>query len=212
LYPHQNSWYKDKIKIHISKDQNRYLRYIKDDDAVNFINMVQRVDIHNLNTHNWFAKQIAGKYHHFVILQKHHYFMPSSSSVAIGTFVVNENDLIPIFSDRGKEIALVKAKNKWSINIGNQKKILIPHGWGQEFINPPKNINVDFRNTKITIGSESFGINEKESFVREKIAKIRDFKNQEDFFESGSNFIDVTLVETIIPEKSISKYGFDKQF
>jgi len=210
LYPHQKSWFYDKIKTHISKDQNRYLRYIKDEDAVNFANIVQKIDVQNIDTHHWFAEQIAHNYKVNTILQKHHYFMPSSNSVAIGAFVVNENDLVPIFSDRSKEIVIIKAKNKWSVNIGGKSKLIIPHGWGQEFKITPDEIHIDRRNGKITIGDANFEINEKASFVKQNIAKIRDFKDQNEFLKSGENYLDVLVTEVIIPEISISKHGYER--
>ncbi|MCM1228067.1 MAG: hypothetical protein NC320_11715 [Clostridium sp.] len=144
LYPSERVWYKNKIKTLYSEDQTRYIRYIRSDTAVKFIDYANRLRDFNQEMHQYIAEEFAFETGSKIIGQpiiKHHYGMPTPNSIAIGTFTVdtrsnNDNDLIvPVFSELGKDICIFSVSRQQSQTYTpfstNQKIVLVPHGWGQ---------------------------------------------------------------------------------
>ena len=158
LYPSERVWYKDKIKTLYSDDQTRFIRYIRSDTAVKFVDYANRFRDFNQELHEYIAELFASESGCQIVGQpniKHHYGMPTPTSIAIGTFAVdthstNNNDLIvPVFSDLGKDICIFSVSRKqnqtYTPSGTSQKIVLVPHGWGQE-IQGIKSIRVDHVN------------------------------------------------------------------
>ena len=158
LYPSERGWYKDKIKTLYSDDQTRFIRYIRSDTAVKFVDYANRFRDFNQEMHEYIAELFASESGCQIVGQpniKHHYGMPTPTSIAIGTFAVdthstNNNDLIvPVFSDLGKDICIFSVSRKqnqtYTPSGTSQKIVLVPHGWGQE-IQGIKSIRVDHVN------------------------------------------------------------------
>lgn len=156
LYPSERVWYKNKIKTLYSDDQTRYIRYVRSDTAVKFVDYANNFRDLNKEMHEYIAKEFASLAGCQIVGQpniKHHYGMPTSTSIAIGTFAVdthstNDNDLIvPVFSDLGKDICIYSVSRKqaqtYTPSGTSQKIVLVPHGWGQE-IQGIKSIRVDY--------------------------------------------------------------------
>ena len=58
--------------------------------------------------------------------------MPTDYSIAIGTYVIDEKDKVPIFSKEGYPICMFRPdKDMWSIELEGKTKYIVPHGWGQ---------------------------------------------------------------------------------
>lgn len=155
LYPSEQVWYKDKIKTLYSKDQTRYIRYIRSDTAVKFVDYANRFRDFNEEMHQYIAEEFASEVGAEIIGQpniKHHYGMPTPNSISIGTFAVdimstNDNDLIvPVFSDLGKDICIYSVSRKqehtYAPSGTSQRIVLVPHGWGQ-VIDGIKSMRVD---------------------------------------------------------------------
>lgn len=154
-YPSERVWYKDKIKTLYSKDQTRYIRYIRSDTAVKFVDYANRFRDFNQEMHQYIAEEFASEVGAEIIGQpniKHHYGMPTPNSISIGTFAVdimstNDNDLIvPVFSDLGKDICIYSVSRKqehtYAPSGTSQRIVLVPHGWGQ-VIDGIKSMRVD---------------------------------------------------------------------
>ncbi len=156
LYPSERVWYKNKIKTLYSDDQTRFIRYVRSDTAVKFVDYANNFRDLNKEMHEYIAREFASLTGCQIMGQpniKHHYGMPTSTSIAIGTFAVdthstNDNDLIvPVFSDLGKDICIFSVSRKqeqtYTPSGTSQKIVLVPHGWGQE-IQGIKSIRVDY--------------------------------------------------------------------
>jgi len=156
LYPSERVWYKNKIKTLYSDDQTRFIRYVRSETAVKFVDYANRFRELNKEMHEYIAKKFASLAGCQIVGQpniKHHYGMPTSTSIAIGTFAVdthstNDNDLIvPVFSDLGKDICIYSVSRRqeqtYTPSGTSQKIVLVPHGWGQE-IQGIKSIRVDY--------------------------------------------------------------------
>lgn len=144
LYPSERAWFKDSIKTIYNDDGTRYLRYIRGDAAVRFYDYAVRFREFNEEIHRYVSEQFAALCNTKLsneIYIKHHYGMPTATSIAIGTFVINVDDnsaynrIVPIFSDYGKDIYLYEAythqEKTYILSGTNNKSVLIPHGWGQ---------------------------------------------------------------------------------
>lgn len=144
LYPSERAWYKDNIKTTYNAEQTRYLRYIRGDAAVSFYDYAVRFREFNEEIHQYVAEEFATLCNTKISgapYIKHHYGMPTPSSVAIGTFVIDmdEDDphgrIVPIFSDYAKDICLyqisTQQKNTYTLSGTDNQVILVPHGWGQ---------------------------------------------------------------------------------
>lgn len=155
LYPRPQNWYSDLIKTYQEKWSERYIHYLKDDEALRFISIARSLNEQNKDIHNWFASEI---FRDIKPIQKktfHHYGMPTDYSIAIGTYVVDEKDVVPIFSREGYPIFLFRPSNDmWSIVLEGKIKHVVPHGWGQELKYDyfEKQIQKeDFKNVKLII-------------------------------------------------------------
>lgn len=133
LYPKPNNWYFDFVKPYEDKVSGRYINYLKDTEAQRFISIARSLNEQNKDIHSWFAKQILGDIKPIQSKTYHHYGMPTDYSIAIGTYVVDEKDIVPIFSKEGCPIFLFKvSSDMWSIELEGKRKYVVPHGWGQK--------------------------------------------------------------------------------
>lgn len=97
LYPVEGNWYSYKVK-YIENNDGRYFRYLKDEDARYFIRMVKNFQKYNEQIHVWLAKKInGGEFSNDDNWMRHHYYMPTSQSIAIGTFAEPVGTQVPIF-------------------------------------------------------------------------------------------------------------------
>lgn len=137
LYPKPGNWYSSYIKTYADEKTGKYINYLKDEEAERFIKIARMLNQENEDIHNWFASKFIGSELTSVIHKTyHHYGMPTDYSIAIGTFVIDENDTVPIFSREGYPICLFKPNDKMcSIILEGKRKYIVPHGWGQRIRN-----------------------------------------------------------------------------
>lgn len=179
LYPHKSSWFRKSLRIYKSKDGSRYLRYIKGEEAQHFINIARSLPEYNESIHEWFSSSIAksiGAANPIKVSINHHYYMPTTYSVALGTFVEKPGTIVPIFSRPGKPICLFKTSRKqpWSINLAGEDRILIPHGWGHAIRG---DLNIRLQKNELLINSVPHHIEEKSSVKNNELdIEIRDFE------------------------------------
>lgn len=132
LYPKPQNWYSGYIKTYYASDSNRYIRYLKDDQALEFISTAKKLNKQNEDIHNWFAERFSKNIHYIDSKTYHHYGMPTDYSIAIGTYVIDNEDVVPIFSREDYPIWLFRPDEKmWSIELEGKRKHIVPHGWGQ---------------------------------------------------------------------------------
>lgn len=199
LYPVEENWFSDSIRQFPDKSKDgRYIRYIKDEEAKQFVAYAHKLENYNVQIHRWFAEQIgiledsSIKKHTF-----HHYYMPNDCAIAIGTFVEKPGTELPIFSDVGKDVYLYRvSEDNWKIRINGEEKCLIPHGWGQ-VIDNVKNISVNEKEKILKIDDNLFEINSKSRIT--DIKHIRSFQNGEEFFEKGKKTLKGEIIKTLRP-------------
>ncbi len=199
LYPVENNWYSSRVKIKKGED-GRYLRYIKGDDAKYFIQLAHHMEGYNKEIHRWVAKEINQGRNPDYELIKNHYYMPTDSSIAIGTFVEQPGETIPLFSDVNKPVYLFKIakKGNWTYNLpGKGRCCLVPHGWGQK-IESINSIKPDLEHKTLKLNDLQINIDSKERLsLPDK--SIRDFSDGFDFINQGKKFINGEIEKTLLP-------------
>ncbi len=210
LYPVEGNWYSDKIK-HIEGSDGRYFRYLKDEDARYFIRMVRNFQKYNEQIHLWLAEKINGdSFSNDENWVRHHYYMPTDQSIAIGTFAEPVGTEVPIFSAYQKPVYIFKiGPDNFQVNLGGEKgKVcLVPHGWGQEIENVT-DIKVDKESGKLIISTEEgdfLSEIKSQKHIECPGKKIRQFKDGEEFCQKGQKYIQGEILKTLIPVCEYSK-------
>ena len=211
LYPVEKNWYSADIK-HVGGENGRYFRYLKDETARQFITMAHHFEQYNEQIHQWLAEMINESKPCGKKWVKHHYYMPTDSSIALGTFVEPEGTEVPIFSAPGKPVYIFKiGSGNWTVDLGEKRGrvCLVPHGWGQQ-IDHIQGIHVDGGCLILTIAGKdiSYQINSKERIgYAEK--KLRDYASGEEFLKVGSRFVQGSIELAITPcyEDSVHTNG-----
>lgn len=206
LYPTEGNWYSDKIRTYPTPyvHGERYIRYLKGDDATFFISMAKKLEKMNVQIHRYFADAMDAQQCHLLERSTyHHYYMPTDSSIAIGTFVEDPGTTVPIFSAPNKAICLFKVDKdeNWTIQLGGKPKCLIPHGWGQA-ITGMINTAVDYteKNFTIKVNNQTYEHNLlKDKQIKCPEKKIREYNSCEEFL-GKQNFIKGQIVKTLTPK------------
>lgn len=206
LYPVEGNWYSERIRTYPTPyiRGERYIRYLKGDDATFFISMAKKLEEVNVQIHKYFADEMSAR--KCSLLERstyHHYYMPTDSSIAIGTFVEDPGTTVPIFSAPQKSVCLFKVDpvQNWTIQLGGKPKCLIPHGWGQS-ITGKIDTSVDFveQNFTIKVNNRIYIHNlSKEKQIKCSEKQIRQYDSCKDFLDN-QNFIKGQIIKTLTPK------------
>lgn len=171
LIPVPGNWFWDDIE-HFSEG-GRYIRLLVGANATHFAAVAKMLEEFNIQRHRFFALQLCRKLAG-IIAEKHdhHYFMPTSNSVAMGVYVCSPNDIVPVFSKPGGAIPMFQA-TEGGINSSGDK-LLVPHGWGKTS-RCPLNVNLD--DGRLIVNGRPFHIAPRESLGRHPDLTLREFAN-----------------------------------
>jgi hypothetical protein len=210
LYPKEVNWYSSRVQTFIDSD-NRCIRYIKDDDAKHFIKKAHNLEKYNEEMHKWIAKAINMNNSPSESIIKHHYYMPTDSSIALGTFVESPGEVVPIFSDIHKPVYLFRiSENNWTYNLGGKQVCIVPHGWGQqiESIDKIESINKKlrfvFKDKKYVeydmVSTARIDNRININFDENNNKQIRKFESIDDFLKKGTVFLKGEIIKTLTPQ------------
>ena len=172
LYPVIGNWYYNSILTERLGD--RYLRFIKGEEAERFYQMAKKLKSFNRERNYSFCKQVLSEKMGKEILNVSHYGMLSISEILIG--VQRTAGLATLLTSPGKNVYIVKKENS--------ENSYIPHGFGLKL---PKNIDFThcengiqigknkFSSGSITIGEDAInrhGCSETDESLREYVEKI----------------------------------------
>ena len=208
-------------------DNERYIRYLKDKEAIRFINLARALNEQNADIHNWFAREFLGEIFDSCIEKKtyHHYGMPTDYSIAIGTYVVDTDDIVPIFSRKGYPICMFRPNdNMWGVILGNKVKHLVPHGWGQcvnisdkgasDILLRVVNGYIEaIKDEKILFHcpiKPGIRFTEEQVFVRNLISS-KERIDEKDFQVIGENYLDGEIIDILDPLAEFSKDEYLKE-
>lgn len=201
LCPNDNSWYREKIKTEVNLKTGRYLNYIKDAEARFFIEQAKHMKIYNEQLHKWLAKKINLEVEPKFGIIKHHYYMPTDNSIALGTFVEKPGEIVPIFSNIGKPIYLFRiGTDNWMVRVGDSMCCIVPHGWGEK-IESIKTLSVDINRKLFYLNEDAIPIIPQSTIA----IRTRDFEDGEEFLRLGRKVIRGNIEKTLYPIYTYSK-------
>ena len=227
FYEQENSWCLKEIEqVH----KGRYFRYLKDEDATHFIRMAHNFQAYNEQIHTWLGTHLINRlarqsdhadfHSNFKPIIKHHYYMPTDHSIALGTFAEPVDTIVPLFSAPQKPVYLFKiGPDNWQVNLGGSKGnvCLVPHGWGQQ-IDQIQSIEPNRLDKKLVLrmrGAPEKMIPTTSSKPIECPGKrLRQFESGDAFLKKGGKMIHGEIVETLFPcyEYSANTINEDKEY
>ena len=104
LYPVEGNWYAKYVKKYHWRKRTlfSYLK-MKRPDTLSIWPKISKPIMNKF--HKWLAKRINGaSFSESEMLIKHHYYMPTENSIALGTFAEPIGAQVPIFSAPGRNI------------------------------------------------------------------------------------------------------------
>ena len=130
LYPVPGNWYYNDIQTEFDAESNRYLRYISGEKAVKFYQLAQMLQTINKNRNRYFCKEVLGDLAGQEIINMSHYGMPAQNAVCIGCQWESKD--FTLLTAPGNDIFLVHPdlSSDNSIQLGDKKITLTPHGCG----------------------------------------------------------------------------------
>lgn len=157
LMPVPGNWFMDDVRVF--RRGQHYLRLLIGDKVLLFRRIADMLQRYNVVRHRFLAEvllsgraQVEQEYH------KHHYFMPTEESVAIGCFLCAEGEIVPIFSRPGGDITLFAPASGGSNLVllpGVDKGLLVPHGWGKTIAGP---VELAYDEQLLTLNGHSFNV------------------------------------------------------
>ena len=178
--------------------------------------MAQNFKNYNEEIHRWLAKQINNgkEIPESKTIMKHHYYMPTENSIALGTFAEPVGTEVPIFSETGKNIYIFKiGEDNWQVNLGGNKGnvCIVPHGWGQK-IDGIKNIRLEKKHLILELEQRNVPIEISSQHHIELAEKtVRSFKDGYEFLTIGKNMIQGTITKELVPCYEYSQNTIKKE-
>lgn len=137
LCPTPGNWYEDSIRTFGAE---RPIRLLVGCKATLFAQLAHMLEGFNILRHRFVATMllndcapIVDEYH------KHHYYMPTPTSAAIGCYICEPGEEVPVFSAVGRPIGIFRpsagGRNRIRFHSG-EEKLVVPHGWGMTVSSP----------------------------------------------------------------------------
>lgn len=207
LYPTEDVWYRNNLRIF--NWNGRCVRYLIDATAEKFYKYATKLERLTREDHLWLAKEIAGN-HIVKYSMVPHYGMPKSNVITIGTFFCEDYRTVPIFSREGCPIYLFRpSKDMEFIRFEDESFLLIPHGWGQKFIEEHK-YTIKSRGKNLEIYADQklkyHFDTEKLSHLPDKIVNVRTYNNNgRDFFELNKENLKGEIVDVLEQKAALTR-------
>ena len=154
LYPVEGNWYYDDIQVVRDDKENRYLRYIYGEKAVQFFELANMLQKINKDRNRYFCRAVLGELVGEEVINLSHYGMPTSNAICIGCQW--EKDDFTLLTAPGNDIYLVRPEVSFENTIKLQYKqiTLMPHGCGVMLKN--SNDTIKYLKDGILIGNKYF--------------------------------------------------------
>jgi hypothetical protein len=213
LMPVDGNWFMDDVITYRRGD--RYIRYLTGKKAKLFYEIAKSLEEYNIIRHRFIANFISDFCGIESESDTHHYFMPTNSSVAVGCFVAEPGDILPIFSAPGKNIHLYQVEaggeNTLQLLNGGSSKLLVPHGWGKRAKSSPR---IEWQDKNLVVNGITFPIEPRESLGKHPDLIIREYSTNSDdpdnYFSQISQYCPGKVILTIEQKVSFCRQGFLK--
>lgn len=210
LSPSTDNWYADSVQTY--NVDNRFIRLLTGEKAILFFEIAKLMEPFNITRHRFIATQLLGGIpfddeHH------HHYYMPDSASVAMGCFIQDSPEVVPIFSAPGEDIALFFPAygGKNEIEREGIKHLLVPHGWGKTV---KGSLSVETSSERLLLNGRSYPNKELVSIGKDPDLMVRNFspdpQSMRSMFQQMSWHTPGTVVDLLVQVAWFNKDGFKR--
>lgn len=211
LMPVGGNWYMHDVVVF--RRGSSYIRLLVGNKAAVFHKLAMDLEPYNINRHRMIATMlldgianIDGEYH------KHHYFMPTKTTVAIGCYLCHPGEVVPVLSRLGEDIHMFKCESGGQNGItlhDGTKWLLVPHGWGKTATDP---VEVVYDEMLFTINGQTFPVLPKATLGIHPGLVVREFdpdpKSPLSLFSMISTHTPGAVVDTLEQRCSYTKAGF----
>jgi len=211
LYPHASAWYAPRIQTHVAGD--RYLRYVSHSDATLFTQIATRLQGFNEMRHEFLSAEVVGHPADLeLVSHSHHYCMPDSQTIAIGSYLALPGSVVPMLTSPGRPIYMARVTdnphNRISLSMGTRQ--MVPHGWGKTSTRAPS-VEVDQLNSVLTVNDLEFPIADGSSLDQHPDLMLRQYPGEPDdprsFFSRYGDFLGVEVTSRLDQVVSMSMLG-----
>lgn len=207
LCPTQGNWYEDSVRMF---QGDRRIRLLVGRKAELFSELAHMLEEFNILRHRFVATQLLGgsvaitdEFH------KQHYFMPTATSAAIGCFLCEEQEEVPVFSSVGRAIAMFRPYAGGSNGVrlfSGEHRLIVPHGWGMSTSKPVVATQTD---SHLYVNGRSYGLEPSVSLLEHPDVTPRLFDDgTEGFFREIRAHTPGELISELIQIASYSRHGF----
>ncbi|WP_162637277.1 hypothetical protein [Streptomyces griseorubiginosus] len=211
LMPVPGNWYMDDIVVH--RSEGRYIRLLVGPKATLFSQIALDLEAFNVNRHRFLATmltegraEIRSEYH------KQHYYMPSPNSVAIGCYLCEPGEVVPVFSRPGADIHLFECREGGQNRIdllNGGKSLIVPHGWGKTL---DSEVSIRLGEKAVSVNGMDFEVAPKVTLGVHPNLIVRKFSsdpsNPDSIYARMSHHTPGTVVNSLRQVSSYSKAGF----
>lgn len=207
LCPTPRNWYEDSVHTF---DGERRIRLLVGRKAELFAEIAHMLEEFNILRHRFIATMLMGdrvviteEYH------KQHYFMPTPTSAAIGCYVCDLGEEVPVFSSVGWPIAMFRPSEGGQNNVrlaAGEERLIVPHGWGMTAVRP---LRVEQSKKEMTLNGRSYGLDPGVSLLDHADVTPRLFGGgTQEFLEAIRAHTPGELVSELLQVSSYSRLGF----
>lgn len=211
LMPVDGNWFMHDVRTF--RRGGRYIRLLVGEKALLFAEIAKNMESFNVMRHRLIALALLDGLAKIVDdVHKHHYFMPTPRSVAIGCFICEPGETVPVFSRPGGELYLFEAgsggRNTISLD-GRPESLLVPHGFGKTMNEP---VECVFDEHLLAINGQAYEVKPLVSLGTHPHLIVREFDS--DSRQPGSLFSRMkthtpgVVVDRLVQLASYSRLGF----
>ncbi|MEU5520822.1 hypothetical protein ABZ759_09045 [Streptomyces sp. NPDC047860] len=207
LCPTPGNWYADSVRVF---DGERRIRLLVGHKAELFADLAQMLLAFNILRHRFVATmllnghiKITGEYH------KHHYFMPTPASAAIGCYLCEPDEEVPVFSAVGQPIAMFRPAagglNAVRLLTG-EDRLVVPHGWGMA---ASRSLHLTQSEDRLTLNGQTYELAPGVSLLDHPHVTPRLFTGgTREFLAAIRGHTPGRLVTELLQTASYSRHGF----
>ncbi|MEU0108988.1 hypothetical protein ABZ313_27040 [Streptomyces sp. NPDC006251] len=207
LCPTPGNWFAD--SVHVFEGERR-IRLLIGHKAELFADLAQMLLRFNILRHRFMATMllngriaVVGEYH------KHHYFMPTPASAAIGCYLCEPDEEVPVFSAVGRPIAMfrpaVGGLNAVRLLAG-EDRLVVPHGWG---MTASRSLHITQSEDRLTLNGRAYPLAPGVSLLDHPDITPRLFAGgTREFLAAIREHTPGRLVTELVQTASYSRHGF----
>jgi hypothetical protein len=207
LCPTPGNWFADSVRVF---DGERRIRLLIGEKAELFADLAQMLLQFNILRHRFMATMLLdGRIGVVEEYHKHHYFMPTPTSAAIGCYLCEPDEEVPVFSAVGRPIAMfqpsVGGLNALRLLTG-EDRLLVPHGWG---MSASRSLHVTQSASHLTVNGRTYDLIPGVSLLDHPDVAPRLFAGgMREFLAAIRKHTPGRLVTELVQTASYSRHGF----